>query len=50
MFCSPFVAYNTAVRLLKFQINWVIRIIQIKKEESPLANHYTYLPMNEKKN
>ena len=40
----PTVADNVAIVLLKLQINWVIWFIQIKKKQSFLANHYTYLP------
>lgn len=40
----PTIADNIAIALLKFQINWVIWFIQVKKKQRFLANHHTYLP------
>lgn len=40
----PTIADNVAIGLLKFQINRVIWFIQIKKKQSFLAKHHTYLP------
>lgn len=40
----PTIADNVAIALLKFQINRVIWFIQIKKKQSFLAKHHTYLP------